>query len=499
MTTFLKRILIAMFSVIACSFISFGFAAVTDQLTFSGEVAVAAPNFDEVVIAKVETLSSTLEYEDSYQVVPTNLKSTFTGISGQKVVYKITAHNYSETLSYVYAGVSYDSSIFPDINNVTFSASLDSNNTDVMGSDVSSTYYVGTAITPESDFIFYVTYTLTDNLSVGEILINYVFKPIIYTVTYLNNNENFAVEHVTDNSVAHNVITDKPVNSNLVFCGWVNANAIVVTTIPAGNTNSYMLSASWENVYLIIFADANGEVLYEEQFTDSSTKLSAEGQARVDQILADLNVMASQQDMKVTWSDYDISSATSDITVKAIYSYDGLLNLVPVYEEPDDGIVDYYKILAVDSLPNTVEVPGEVNGVPVKVVERITNVDGDKDWDNFEENVKSIIIGEGVERLEHNSLAWTPNLSTVKLPNTLKFMGKNTFSRNIALGGFGRGDDKKVLTIDYNGTKAEWKQVLANSNADWDGGLKKGSIVRCSDGYFELEGTFSLSWKEKSY
>ena len=106
---------------------------------------------------------------------------------------------------------------------------------------------------------------------------------------------------------------------------------------------------------------------------------------------------------------------------------------------------------------------------------------------------------EGVEILEHNSLAWTPNLGTVKLPGTITTLGKNTFSRNILLGGFGRGDDKKVLTIEFNGTKAEWQDILRNSDNNWDGGLKAGSVVRCTDGYYELSGSWSLSWKEKSY
>jgi hypothetical protein len=73
-------------------------------------------------------------------------------------------------------------------------------------------------------------------------------------------------------------------------------------------------------------------------------------------------------------------------------------------------------------------------------------------------------------------------------------MAKNVFSRNDLF-----GNDKKTVTINFNGTKAEWKALLAKSDADWDGGLKKGTVVNCKDGYFELEGSWSLSWKEKSY
>ena len=108
-------------------------------------------------------------------------------------------------------------------------------------------------------------------------------------------------------------------------------------------------------------------------------------------------------------------------------------------------------------------------------------------------------IEENIERLEWNALAWTPNLGEVNLPNSLKYMGKNVFSRNIALGGFGRGDDKKQLTINFSGTMQDWKNILANSSDDWDGGLKEGTVIYCSNGYFKLEkknilGT--LTWKE---
>ena len=67
-----------------------------------------------------------------------------------------------------------------------------------------------------------------------------------------------------------------------------------------------------------IFSDADGTVLYEEQITDSSTSLSAEGQRTVDAILAELNTTAAANHMSVSWSEYDIAGATADILVKAI-------------------------------------------------------------------------------------------------------------------------------------------------------------------------------------
>ena len=95
--------------------------------------------------------------------------------------------------------------------------------------------------------------------------------------------------------------------------------------------------------------------------------------------------------------------------------------------------------------------------------------------------------------MQHNSLAYTKDLDTVKLPSTITKLGKNTFSRNT-------GDDKKVLTIEFNGTKDEWKAIVANSASDWHNGLKTGSVVKCTDGYFELErgflGVGGYTWNE---
>ena len=490
----LKKVFFIATCIVACSFMLFGYASVSQDLALAGDTTVSLPDFTEVVITNVTTVSSSATSEQTSYIQPTNVNSTLTGNAGQKVVYKITTHNYSTTESYVYAGASYDANAYEGLNKLTISASEDAENLNQINGNTSANAYRGTLVAPGDDFVFYITYTLTDSLSASEIMVNYLFKPVVYTVTYLHNNQTFAVEHITNNQSAYSVIAEKPTQSGVSFAGWVNANAVVVNTIPANNTNNYTLSASWDKIYLIIFADAQGNVLYQEQITSSSTSLSPQGQATVDQILADLNAQAEKDHMSVSWSDYEIKNVKEDITVKAIYAYNGVLNLVPVYEQPDDGIVDYYKVVAVDTLPADVVVPGSVGGVPVKVVERIANTEGENDWNNYAESVNTITIQEGIERLEWNSLAWTPNLSTVKLPSTITYLAKNTFSRNDLF-----GNDKKTLTIEFNGTKAQWKAIVANSDSKWAGGLKRGSRVLCSDGYFELEGTFSLSWREKSY
>jgi len=477
----------------AFCFIFIGYAALTDSLHITG-IAHAEPFvYEGVVITDVSVHSSTNVSSESHtRVIPSNLSSTITGTKGQKIVYCISVCNFSKTNTYIYTGALIDAAFSAVSSKLSIVASTDEEGTMLLPNNSAATYTSGTPLAPEETAVIYVTYTLTDDMTAENLLVNFTFKNVMYQVMYLVENETYAIDYVTDNSVAYPVKATGPDKGDLKFSAWVNANAIPMSSFPAGNTNDYTVSAKWEDVYLIIFSDSDGTVLYEENFTESSTAISSEGQAIVNAKLAELNELAALKHMSVSWSSYDIANATGDITVRAIYNYAGYLDMEPVYEEPDDGIVDYYKVLAVDDLPATVVVPGYIGGIPVKVIDRITNIDGDSDWDNYEEDVTTIIIEEGVEVLEHNALSYTPNLTEVHLPNTLTTMGKNTFSRNDIF-----GNDKKKLVIYFNGTTAEWDAIVKNSDSSWAGGLKNGTVVRCSDAYYEL-GLFSR-WTKKSY
>lgn len=334
---------------------------------------------------------------------------------------------------------------------------------------------------------------LTDSLTIFGVA-NIEFNPL-FTVTYMIGDEVYLEDYHIDSTIDYTVIGAP--NGDSDFKSWVNANGVAITTIPKNNKNDYILYATWLNKYTIYFIDEEGALIYSEEFREGTSKISGEGQAIIDKWLENENQEENINHIYVTWPDYDMKNANSDIIVRPLYDYQGYLNMDPVYEEPDDGVVDYYKVVAIDTLPAEVVVPGDVGGVPVKVIFRITNEDGENDWDNYEKNVTKITISENVERLEWNSLAWTPNLGEVNLPNSLQYMGKNVFSRNDIL-----GNDKKKLTINYNGTMAEWRNVVEHSDSSWAGGLKEGTIIYASDGYFKLEktGLFgSLSWKEYKY
>jgi hypothetical protein len=239
-----------------------------------------------------------------------------------------------------------------------------------------------------------------------------------------------------------------------------------------------------------MFVDRNGNVLYQEQFTSSSTGLSASGQQKVNQILAELNAEASMEDMTVTWSDYTIKGTKTDIVVRPNYTYTGNIQYQPV-DTNGDGIIDHYKVVAIGHLDETVRILGVFNERPVLEVEKLYKNDNNFD---FGSGVKTIIINEGVKKLSHNSLSHTADLETVYLPSTIEYLDKNVFSRNW-------GDDKKTITIVYNGTMAEWKALTSKSHSDWDNGIttKSGSKVICTDGYFEFDYGFigiGAKWKE---
>lgn len=490
MTT-MQKVLCTVALFVMTLFLGVGYASVTNPLSISGTVETTPP--DTIAITNITRIgTSNVSGESNSCIFPTNIKSSISGSAGQKVVYRITVYNYSKTNTYVYNGIEYDTLFGNALDKMSISVSSDQAGSNNLPVTPQQKHVAGTAIEPGEEYTFYAVYTLKENVSGAEVLIHYSFDPIIYSVTYLDNNEVYAEDCIIDNSSVYQVRTDHPTvgYEGKSFAGWMNANAVVVESYPAGNTTSYTLTSKWDSIYTIMFVDKDGNVLYQEQFTSASTELSASGQVEVNKILSELNAAASMSEMTVTWSDYTIKGATADIVVRPNYTYHSNLQYKPV-DTDGDGVVDYYKVVAISGLDANVTILGELNGRPVETVEKLYDNDGNLDYNSA---VKTIVINEGVKTLQHNSLSHTKNLKTVYLPNSLEYLDKNVFSRNW-------GDDKKVITIYYNGTMDEWKNLVANSHNDWDNGIttKDGSKVICSDGYFEFDYGFlgiGSKWNE---
>ena len=116
-----------------------------------------------------------------------------------------------------------------------------------------------------------------------------------------------------------------------------------------------------------------------------------------------------------------------------------------------------------------------MNGIPVAVVQDLcygSNVL------NLNTQLKKVVFGEGVERIESKAIAFTSSLSEVNLPSSLEYIGKNAFASDGLISG-GVASWYKTITINYNGTKAQWNQVEKANG--WNNNVKE-IIVVCTDG-----------------
>lgn len=303
-----------------------------------------------------------------------------------------------------------------------------------------------------------------------------------YSVTYMDatGEELFDTEYVINGdrsdeacwAYEHQITKSQstPNSTNKKFNGWVNAGSLATTVISAGNRNDIVLFESWTNPYTARFVDHDGNVFYSETFTkDGTDPIDPPAVPKLD------NVVVPENYAYAWYPDpTNVKALTGDTTFMPSITYVGKLKFEPV-DDPADGIIDYYKVVAVSKLDATTEIPGEFEGLPVKIVEKLYK--NDNNWD-FGSGVTTIIIGEGVERLDHNALSHTSSLKTVKLPSTINYLDKNVFSRNTI------GDWKK-LTINFNGTMDQFRAIYKHE--DWHNGLKTGTKVICSDGEFTLD------------
>ena len=251
-----------------CLFTCIGYAAVSDTISVFGKAKAEPPDYDEVVITEVIPCSTTTATQTTSRVPPTNIKSEITGDAGNKIVYQITAHNYSETETYVYTGPRYSDEYASVANKLTFSASNDEQNTQKIPASSDANFYEGTPVAPGEEIVFYVTYTLNSNLSASEIMVNFKFEPVIYTVTYLVNDEVYAVDCITNNSIEYSVTREYvSTDASLEFDYWMNAGSTHVTSIPAYNTDNVNLYPSYVGVYTATFVDHSANIVAWGHFT----------------------------------------------------------------------------------------------------------------------------------------------------------------------------------------------------------------------------------------
>ena len=340
----------------------------------------------------------------------------------------------------------------------------------------------------------------------------------VYTITYMNDNKVLYVDYVDETRAAKTVNTANSTAQGLVekwaganitgtwkFGGWMNAGSTKIPTVEAGNKKDIVLYPYFNKPYTARFVDQKGNVLEWCMFhKEDLSKLDDTMRAAQSQLPNPGKDFAfdywevNANGTKVQYNENNFKNYSYDVTIYPVYRYTGNLKLTPV-DNDNDGIIEYYMVEAVAELDKDTTIPGDVNGIPVKIVVRLYQ---NKDsifggYFDYASGVEIIRVEEGVEKLQHNSLAYSSSLNTVYLPSTLKTMAKNTFSRNIS-------SDKKVLTIEYNGTKAAWDALVAASHDEWANGLQNGSTIKCIDGTYTLtdkSGWFSGSewvWTPKT-
>ena len=434
-----------------CLFACVGYAAISGNLTVSGNVQVEQAEFDSMVITDVSACSGTTASQSAKTLLPTNVKTTITGKAGDKVVYKITAYNDSEANTYVLAGAQYDESYAAVGGKLNISTSIDEQNRDKIPVASGTNFYQGTPIAPGEEITFYATYVLNSDISAGEILINFKFVPVIYTVTYIVDNEVHAVDCVVDNSVEYQV-TRRYVSADasMEFDYWMNAGSSRVTSVPESNTENVNLYPSYVGVYTATFVDHDANIVAWDHFTKNNYKnITALGNdTSIRPVVEDcefdywqVRVTKNGTTTTAKLSDYKFSDNV-DVTIYPVYTYKGDVNLIPV-DRNSDGITDEYQVGGYRNPDgqDLVVIPDYVNGIPITTI-----------------NANAFSSYEGVHSLV--------------IPATV-----TSASGNILAANWSFMDKGETVTIYYAGTREQWIALEATFTKGWDNGLGASSRV----------------------
>jgi hypothetical protein len=440
-----------------CLFTCVGYAAISGNLMISGNVEANPPDYDEIVITDVVACLGTTATQTVSHVPPTNIKSKITGEAGDKIVYQIIAHNYSETETYVYTGPLYSDEYASVANYLTISASTDEQNTNKIPASSGANYYEGTPVAPGKEIVFYVTYTLNSNISASEIMVNFKFEPVIYAVTYLVNDEVYAVDCVVDNNSKYDVTRKyASTDASMEFDYWMNAGSSQVTSIPAGNTEDVNLYPSYVGVYTATFVDHNANIVAQDHFTRNNySNITALGNdVSIRPVVEDcefdywqVRVTKNGTTTVSKLSDYKFTDNV-DITIYPVYTYNGDVSLIPV-DNNSDGVTDEYHVGGYKD-PNgqdLVVIPDYVNGIPITAI-----------------SASAFSSYEGVH--------------SIVIPTTV-----TTASGNILAANWSFMDKGETVTIYYEGSYEQWVALEQTFTGTWDNGLGGSSRV------FFLNGT----------
>lgn len=303
-----------------------------------------------------------------------------------------------------------------------------------------------------------------------------------YSITYVNDYEVLAIKYVTEsgavntsNDVAKNLVCEwADVNigkGKYEFGGWMNAGSTKLTKIDADNTNNIVLYPWFNDPYTARFVDQNGNVVAYCFFHDGDGGLDKLEDTRklAEAALPDLGedmkfngweVQITNSEGKVTSSEtYNTSNFAGykkDVTVYPVYLYDGDVNLIPV-DTDSDGIIDEYHVAGYSNPEgqNLVEIPDYVNGKPITAISA-------------------------------NAFSSYKGVHCVVIPTTITTVGGNMLAVDWgAL--WGKGE---TVTIYFEGSYEEWKNIEQYFDSKWDNGLGEESRI------FFLNGTDKVDYSQ---
>ena len=274
-----------------------------------------------------------------------------------------------------------------------------------------------------------------------------------------------------------------------VFHYWTNAAGTEIVGQPTYSSDMVLFAYYTppvidENTYQITIYDARNNILGIVNYTNEDTKdtilakfpeapdLTAENMWF---IYWGVQVQNGEGYSYVNWSDFTLPNPGTNLIIRPQYEYRmddddalGDLQFVPV-DTDGDSVIDHYRVEPIRDLPANVVIPGTVMGLPVKEIEKLYDSTGNKDQ---APNVVTVTLEEGVEIIRRGALAATPKLVTVNLPSTITTFESQILAINSGVEG------KKDITINYNGTKAQWDRITKDS--EWAKGAQS-VTVNCTD------------------
>ncbi len=219
---------------------------------------------------------------------------------------------------------------------------------------------------------------------------------------------------------------------NVTFKYWMYSGSAKVESIENNERYIIELFPSFANRYTAMFVDQNANVLHWEFFDAGATSLTQTPTApTIDGFSFDhweIRGPVNGTETPLEYTGENLAKYTGDITIYPIYTYNGAAALTPV-DTDGDGVTNYYQVdgYSNGSGSKLVEIPDEVNGVPVEII----NTDAFAGFDD---------------------------LTAVKIPDSLTSIGSNAFedgpNQYITTSG------RSTITIYYDGSPDTWKQYM---------------------------------------